>query len=72
MDGAESKDALLRIERGQATEEELAAVAVTLLSLAAGQRETEEDEEEESGGRSVALWRRRERTSAYQAPHSWR
>lgn len=69
MDGAESKDALLRIERGRATDEELAAVAVTLLSLAAGQRETEE---EESGQRSVALWRRRERTSAYQAPHSWR
>ncbi|MDI3390594.1 acyl-CoA carboxylase subunit epsilon [Streptomyces sp. B-S-A8] len=69
MDRVESKDALLRIERGQATEEELAAVAVTLFSLAAAQNESQAADD---GGRSVARWSRRERARAYQAPHSWR
>lgn len=72
MDGAEDKAALLRIERGQATEEELAAVAVTLFSLVAGQRDTQAEAEEDTEGRSVAFWQRQEPTRVYQAPHSWR
>lgn len=68
MNTAESSETLLRIERGQATEEELAAVAVTLFSMAArqgpGGREDYED-------RSAACWYR-QRTGLYQAPHSWR
>ncbi|MEV0529983.1 acyl-CoA carboxylase subunit epsilon [Streptomyces sp. NPDC050439] len=69
MGDAQSKDALLRIERGNATEEELAAVTVTLLSLAAGRCEPRA---EGRGERRGALWSRRERTMPYQAPHSWR
>lgn len=68
MDGVEGKDALLRIERGRATEEELAAVAVTLFSLVAAQSGLRAAD----GGRSLARWSRRERTRVYQAPHSWR
>ncbi|MDI3405850.1 acyl-CoA carboxylase subunit epsilon [Streptomyces cavernicola] len=69
MDGLKRKDALLRIERGHATEEELAAIAVTLLSLAAARSEPDG---EESGGQCTVRWSRRERTRSYQAPHSWR
>ncbi|KFG71543.1 acyl-CoA carboxylase subunit epsilon [Streptomyces mutabilis] len=68
MAGAGRKDALLRIERGQATEEELAAVAVTLFALLLGHSRPPAAR---GGERSVALWRRTERARAYQASHSW-
>ena len=69
MDSAEGKAALLRIERGQATEEELAAVAVTLLSLVARHAKSQEEDSED---RSAACRHRQRRTWIYQAPHSWR
>ena len=68
MNTAEDKNALLRIERGQATEEELAAVAVTLFSMAARHVT---NWEEDHAARSAACWHR-QRTGLYQAPHSWR
>ena len=69
MDSDQEGAALLRIERGQATEEELAAVAITLFSLVAGQAR---GEEEESGEQGAAPWNRREAGGVYRAPHSWR
>ncbi|MFI7320805.1 acyl-CoA carboxylase epsilon subunit [Streptomyces venezuelae] len=70
MDAAERRTALLRIERGQASDEELAAVAVTLLSLVVGRP---------PGGdqmphvpRRIAAWCPPEPARAYRAPHSWR
>jgi hypothetical protein len=60
---------LVRVERGHAAPEELAALATVLLARAA------------SGGghhaaqprrhRSAARWRRLERTPGFRAPHSW-
>ncbi|MEU9982390.1 acyl-CoA carboxylase subunit epsilon [Streptomyces sp. NPDC050856] len=70
VDSARVLDArtVLRVERGQATEEELAAVAVTLFSVLAKRA----DRPAGDAGRSVARWRRWDRTPAYRAPHSWR
>ncbi|MFZ4156697.1 acyl-CoA carboxylase epsilon subunit [Streptomyces pseudogriseolus] len=59
----------LRIERGRADEDELAAVAVVLCSVLAGRGLT-------AGGRETAgapSWRRQHRAAAaYRPPHSWR
>lgn len=63
-----SARALLRVERGRATDAELAAVAVVLLSLLA-------DRGEETGaGRrpGVPRWRPERVPAAYRSPHSWR
>ncbi|QES39691.1 hypothetical protein DEJ49_35865 [Streptomyces venezuelae] len=70
MDAAERRTALLRIERGQASDEELAAVAVTLLSLAAGRPPGGEDRPH--APRRSEAWRPPEAARAYRAPHSWR
>ncbi|WAX82259.1 acyl-CoA carboxylase subunit epsilon [Streptomyces sp. KMM 9044] len=61
--------ALLRIERGQATEEELAAVAVTLFSVVSRRRDGEQNADQ---GRPVGPWDRRRWDRTYRAPHSWR
>ncbi|MEU6540488.1 acyl-CoA carboxylase subunit epsilon [Streptomyces sp. NPDC047000] len=56
----------LRVERGQASEEELAAITVVLLALRAGGTT-------DAGGRpgaGRARWRNGPDT--YKAPHSWR
>lgn len=59
----------LRIERGRADEDELAAVAVVLCSVLAGRGAT-------ARGREMAgvpSWRRQRRAAAaYSPPHSWR
>ncbi|MFJ8076213.1 acyl-CoA carboxylase subunit epsilon [Streptomyces sp. NPDC096176] len=60
---------VLRIERGAASTEELAAVTATLLTwLAAGPAAGAPKPE---ATRSRALWRR-EPADAFRAPHSWR
>ncbi|MEU9880855.1 acyl-CoA carboxylase subunit epsilon [Streptomyces phaeochromogenes] len=69
MEGIESKGAWLRIERGHATEEEVAAVTVTLLSLAAGRSAARA---EGAGCRSAAPWGRPGRTRIHRTPRSWR
>ncbi|MFG1809785.1 acyl-CoA carboxylase subunit epsilon [Streptomyces sp. NPDC049040] len=62
-------DSLVRVEKGHAAPEELAAItAILLLRAGAG-----------AGGdsaagipvRSTAKWRRLERTPGFRAPHSW-
>ncbi|MFD6619280.1 acyl-CoA carboxylase subunit epsilon [Streptomyces albidoflavus] len=69
MEGTGHKGAWLRVERGHATKEELAAVTVTLLSLAAGRSESNA---EGDAGPPAASWGRREWMPAYRSPSSWR
>ncbi|MBT2546092.1 acyl-CoA carboxylase subunit epsilon [Streptomyces sp. ISL-44] len=60
-----STDTLLRVEKGNAEPEELAAITAILLARAAATPET-------AGiPRSQAGWRRLERTPGFRAPHSW-
>ncbi|WP_405488469.1 acyl-CoA carboxylase subunit epsilon [Streptomyces sp. NBC_00096] len=58
---------LLRVEKGHAEPEELAAITAILLARAAA------TPEEASAGtaRTQAGWRRLERTPGFRAPHSW-
>ncbi|AJP00326.1 hypothetical protein TU94_00960 [Streptomyces cyaneogriseus subsp. noncyanogenus] len=77
MDGVGGRAAWLRIERGRATDEEVAAVAVTLLSLlarCAGGAEGAVDGAAGAGGGQdgAVLWERGERAGGYRAPGSWR
>ncbi|MFG2329206.1 acyl-CoA carboxylase subunit epsilon [Streptomyces sp. NPDC048604] len=60
-------DNLLRVEKGQADPEELAAITAVLLARAAAQ-----PSETAHRGRSTAGWRRLERENGFRAPHSWR
>jgi hypothetical protein len=61
----------VRVEKGQASDEELAALTAVLLARAAAT-----GQEQETTGyvkpRSVAGWRRLERQSGFAAPHSLR
>ncbi|MEV0741826.1 acyl-CoA carboxylase subunit epsilon [Streptomyces sp. NPDC050549] len=61
---------LLRLERGQASPEELAALTAVLLSrgLAAGAV----PDDTARAQQAVALWRRLERVSGFEGPRSWR
>ncbi|MFI8826528.1 acyl-CoA carboxylase subunit epsilon [Streptomyces sp. NPDC053431] len=58
---------LLRVEKGHADPEELAAITAVLLARAAAQ-----PAEPAHDGRSTARWRRLERENGFRAPHSWR
>lgn len=58
---------MVRVERGHAEADELAAVTVVLLSVLAGQKAQVECAE----GRPPAADRRRWEGAAYRAPHSW-
>ncbi|MEW2393545.1 acyl-CoA carboxylase subunit epsilon [Streptomyces venezuelae] len=69
MDATDGGTALLRVERGRASDEELAAVAVTLFSLVAGRPV---GEAHSGPPRRVEAWRPLESARAYRAPHSWR
>ncbi|KIF67802.1 hypothetical protein HY68_02735 [Streptomyces sp. AcH 505] len=59
-------ESLLRVEKGQADPEELAAITAVLLARAAATPEAPAHQ-----GRSTAGWRRLERTPGFRAPHSW-
>ncbi|MEU9106500.1 acyl-CoA carboxylase subunit epsilon [Streptomyces xanthophaeus] len=59
-------DTLLRVEKGNAEPEELAAITAILLARAAATPETAV-----RTPRSQAGWRRLERTPGFRAPHSW-
>ncbi|MFF4020787.1 acyl-CoA carboxylase subunit epsilon [Streptomyces sp. NPDC001843] len=61
-----STGAVLRVERGQATDEELAAVTVVLYSLLA--QGVDADAEQAS---DVPLWRPERAAAAYRSPYSW-
>ncbi|WP_173915034.1 acyl-CoA carboxylase epsilon subunit [Streptomyces barkulensis] len=59
---------VVRVEKGHASEEELAAVTALLLARAAAHRAGPAASRPR---RSTAPWRRLERTSGFRAPHSW-
>ncbi|GEB62251.1 MULTISPECIES: acyl-CoA carboxylase subunit epsilon [Streptomyces] len=56
---------LLRVEKGHADPEELAAITAVLLARASAQPAEAHD------GRSTAGWRRLERQSGFRPSHSW-
>ncbi|MEW2248682.1 MULTISPECIES: acyl-CoA carboxylase subunit epsilon [unclassified Streptomyces] len=59
----------IRVEKGHAEPEEVAAITAVLLARAAA-RPT--DTAPAHRGRARAGWRRLERESGFRAPHSWR
>ncbi|WP_282694114.1 acyl-CoA carboxylase epsilon subunit [Streptomyces sp. CC208A] len=59
---------LLRVEKGQADPEELAALTAVLLARAA----TQPEPAVAGHARTAAGWRRLERENGFRAPHSWR
>ncbi|MFJ3904576.1 acyl-CoA carboxylase subunit epsilon [Streptomyces sp. NPDC090025] len=61
---------LLRVEKGNAEPEELAAITAVLLARAAAQ--PAEETHTHHRARSTAGWRRLERENGFRAPHSWR
>ncbi|WP_327326293.1 acyl-CoA carboxylase subunit epsilon [Streptomyces sp. NBC_01210] len=64
---ASASSSLLRVEKGQADPEELAAITAVLLARAASQP----DAVPTHRGRSAAGWRRLERQSGFRTAHSW-
>lgn len=68
-DAAVGAATLVRVEKGHADAEELAAVTAVLLARAAAGAVHRRS----SGraGRSAAGWRRLERQRGFRAPHSW-
>ena len=61
-------ESLLRVEKGEAAPEELAAITAVLMARAAARPEAPAPAHH---GRSEARWRRLERTPGFRAPHSW-
>ncbi|MGC5397293.1 acyl-CoA carboxylase subunit epsilon [Streptomyces sp. DT20] len=62
-------ESVLRVEKGLADPEELAAITAVLLARAAAQPVTAATPAHR--GRDTAGWRRLERTPGFRAPHSW-
>ncbi|MEU0075640.1 acyl-CoA carboxylase subunit epsilon [Streptomyces sp. NPDC006332] len=58
----------IRVEKGHAEPEEVAAITAILLARAAAQP----SEAPAHRGRRKAGWRRLEREPGFRAPHSWR
>ncbi|OIJ65982.1 acyl-CoA carboxylase subunit epsilon [Streptomyces mangrovisoli] len=58
----------IRVEKGHADPEEVAAITAVLLARAAAQPDTAPAHH----GRPKAGWRRLEREGGFRAPHSWR
>ncbi|ARF64511.1 MULTISPECIES: acyl-CoA carboxylase subunit epsilon [Streptomyces] len=59
-------ESVLRVEKGHAAPEELAAITAVLMARAAAQPAAPARR-----GRDTAGWRRLERTPGFRAPHSW-
>lgn len=62
---------LVRVEKGDASEEELAAVTALLLARAAASARHAEIPAGHGAGSGKAGWRRLERARGFRAPHSW-
>ncbi|MFF0065603.1 acyl-CoA carboxylase subunit epsilon [Streptomyces sp. NPDC005279] len=62
-----ASSSLLRVEKGHAAPEELAAITAVLLARAAAQP----DAVPTRRGRTTAGWRRLERQSGFRTAHSW-
>lgn len=60
-------ESVLRVEKGLADPEELAAITAVLLARAASRPA----DAPAHLGRNTAGWRRLERTPGFRAPHSW-
>ncbi|WNI22245.1 acyl-CoA carboxylase subunit epsilon [Streptomyces sp. ITFR-16] len=60
-------ESVLRVEKGLADPEELAAITAVLLARAASQPV----DAPARRGHNTAGWRRLERTPGFRAPHSW-
>ncbi|MEU6529807.1 acyl-CoA carboxylase subunit epsilon [Streptomyces sp. NPDC046928] len=58
----------IRVEKGHAEPEEVAAITAILLARAAARPAAAPDHR----GRPKAGWRRLEREGGFRAPHSWR
>ncbi|MEV7993508.1 acyl-CoA carboxylase subunit epsilon [Streptomyces sp. NPDC086077] len=58
----------IRVEKGHAEPEEVAAITAVLLARAAAHTSTAAPAH---GGRAKAGWRRLEREPGFRAPHSW-
>jgi hypothetical protein len=67
MGTSDTGRATLRIERGAAGEEELAAVALVLCSVLAARREQAADREPAA----APSWRPERPAVVYRSPHSW-
>ncbi|NBM18965.1 acyl-CoA carboxylase subunit epsilon [Streptomyces sp. GC420] len=67
MDTPTAADTVLRVEKGHAEPEELAAITAVLLARAAARTEPRSHHH----GRSAARWRRLERQSGFRSAHSW-
>ncbi|MEV8454371.1 acyl-CoA carboxylase subunit epsilon [Streptomyces sp. NPDC052095] len=61
-------ESVLRVEKGLAEPEELAAITAVLLARAAARPA---EPAAAHRGRNTAVWRRLERTPGFRAPHSW-
>lgn len=61
-------DTLVRVEKGHASAEELAALTAVLLARAAANGQAATSYEQP---RSTAGWRRLERTPGFRSSHSW-
>ncbi|ATY98392.1 acyl-CoA carboxylase subunit epsilon [Streptomyces bacillaris] len=61
-----SAESVLRVEKGHADPEELAAITAVLMARAAARPAAPARR-----GRDTAGWRRLERTPGFRAPHSW-
>ena len=62
---------IVRVEKGQASDEELAAVTALLMARATGPRHSATDHPAAPAGQRAG-WRRLERSPGFHAPHSWR
>ncbi|WEH36068.1 acyl-CoA carboxylase subunit epsilon [Streptomyces sp. AM 4-1-1] len=62
-----SAESVLRVEKGHADPEELAAITAVLLARAAARPAAATVRR----GSDTAGWRRLERTPGFRAPHSW-
>ncbi|MHB9858830.1 acyl-CoA carboxylase subunit epsilon [Streptomyces sp. YIM S03343] len=60
----------IRVEKGQADPEEVAAITAVLLARAAAKSDSAGAEGH--GRRPKARWRRLEREGGFRSPHSWR
>ncbi|MGW3122547.1 acyl-CoA carboxylase subunit epsilon [Streptomyces sp. NPDC001107] len=58
----------IRVEKGHAEPEEVAAITAVLLARAAA---APSDDTQPHRGRAKAGWRRLEREGGFRAPHSW-
>jgi len=61
----------IRVEKGHAEPEEVAAITAILLARAAAAPSDAQSDAQTHRGRPKAGWRRLEREPGFRAPHSW-